>query len=116
MKISELFESASADSLKLKLSAIVNQIASRYIDTGANKPMSLEALLSKLSDLGINISEQQFREMVKDEPLKNTIANVSGDKVTFLGQQGKSSESIKPNQSTSTLEKMAKRAEKKREK
>jgi hypothetical protein len=118
MKLFELFEDSRSEneSMKLKLSGIVNQIASSYIDTGAKKPMSLTSLIDKLNHAGFSFSEKQMREMVKNPPLSNTIASIAGDKVVFLGQDGESSEAIKPDQSTATLEKMAKRAEKKRNK
>lgn len=114
MKIREIFEDKSADDLSLKLSAAVNQIAGRIIDTGSNSKMSLTSLLNILNSMGINVSEQQFREMVTNPPLKNTIASVEGDKVTFIGQRKDTNKAIKPDQTTATLEKMAKRAGDKR--
>lgn len=113
MKIMELLEDNS-EGLSLSLSAAINQIASRVIDTGSNSKMSLTALLNKLNELGINISEQQFRDMVDNPPLNNTIASVEGDKVTFIGQRKDANNVIKTDQTTSTLEKMAKRATNKR--
>lgn len=110
MRIREIFEDTSADDLSLKLSAAVNQIAGRVIDTGSNSPMNLTALINMLSDMGVNISEKQFREMVVNPPLKNTVASVEGDGVTFIGQRKDTNKVIKPDQSTATLEKMAKRA------
>lgn len=53
--------------------------------------------------------------MVDEEPLKNLIANVKGDKVIFKGHGDSDSEVEEPDQSTDTLKKMAKRAEKKRD-
>lgn len=115
MKIRELLEDESSMDLSLTLSAVINQIASRVIDTGSNSPMSLKSILNILNSMGINVSEQQFREMVTNDPLKNVIANVSGDDVTFIGQRKDTSQAIKPDQSTATLEKMAKRAAGKRD-
>lgn len=114
MKIRELFEDSESDDLKLSLSSVVNQIKSTYKDTGAKKGMSLKSLIDLLAERGHNFTEDQFREMVKSSPLKNSIASISGDTVTFLGQDRESSDAFKPDQSTKTLEKMAKRAEKKR--
>lgn len=114
MKIREIFEDKSADDLSLKLSAAVNQIAGRVIDTGSNTAMSLTALVNMLADMGLNISEKQFREMVVNPPLKNTVASVEGDKVTFIGQRKDTNSVVKPDQTTATLEKMAKRASDKR--
>lgn len=113
MKIRELLEDKSDDDLSLRLSAILNQIASRVIDTGSDSRMSLTSLLNKLSELGINLTDQQFRDMVDGEPLNNVIAAIKGDDVTFIGQRKDTSKAVKPDQSTATLEKMAKRAGKK---
>lgn len=114
MLIRELFEDESED-LSLKLSAIVNQIAGRVIDTGSDTPMSLTSLLNKLSDAGINLTDQQFRDMSESEPLNNIVANVAGDEVTFIGQRKDKSAAVDTDKSSATLEKMAKRAEKKRQ-
>lgn len=114
MLIRELFEDES-DSLSLKLSAIVNQIAGRVIDTGSSTKMSLAAILNKLSDAGINLTDSQFRDMADNEPLNNIIANVAGDEVTFIGQRKDRSDAVDTDKSSATLEKMAKRAEKKRQ-
>lgn len=115
MKIVELQRDKSSDDLSLKLSAILNQIAGRVADTGADSGMSLTALLNILNSAGINISEEQFRQMVTAPPLNNVVSSVQGDTVTFLGQRSDTGSSIKPNQTTGTLEKMAKRAADKRD-
>lgn len=93
----------------------MNQIAGRVVDTGTQSPTNITSIINKLSDMGIHISEKQFREMVANDPLKNIVANVSGDDVTFIGQRKETSSAIKPDQSTATLEKMAKRAADKRD-
>lgn len=114
MKIKELFEDSSSQELSLKLSSAINQIAGEVISQGSNTRMSLTALRNKLNDLGINLSEKQLRDMVDNPPLSNTIASIKGDGVTFIGQRKDTNDAVKPDQSTATLEKMAKRAEKKR--
>lgn len=113
MKIKELFEDSSLDELKLELSAAVNQIASRVKDTGANKPVNINVVLDVLSDLGIHLTDKQLRNMYNQPPLNNIISNIAGDDVVFIGQRAETSDTVKPDQSTSTLEKMAKRAAKK---
>lgn len=110
MKIQDLLEDDAGVNLPLRLGAAVNQVASRFIETGSDTPMSLTALLNLLNKMGVNISEKQFRDSVASEPLKNIVASVQGDQVTFIGQRVDSSGSVKPDQSTKTLEKMAKRA------
>lgn len=115
MKIIELLEDTSTESLLIKLSAALNQIGSRVIDTGANSKMSLTALLNILNGMGIYITDREFRDLVAAPPVNSIIANIEGDKVTFMGQRKDTSDSVKPEQSTATLEKMAKRAASKRD-
>lgn len=114
MRIGEILNEDSSTDNTLKLSAILNQIAGRVGDTGSDEPVSLTAILNILNDAGLPIDEREFRDMASSSPLNNTIANISGDSVTFLGQRKDTSGAIKPDQTTGTLEKMAKRAAGKR--
>jgi hypothetical protein len=104
-----------AESIKVKLTGALSQIRGRIEDTNAQSKMSVKALRSKLRDVGIRISTSQLKDMIDDEPLKNIIANANNGEVVFLGQDEDSDDmdSIDPDQSTDTLEKMAKRASKK---
>ena len=54
--------------------------------------------------------------MIKNPPLKNIIANVQGDRVVFKGEEQETDDNLAVDQdeTSDTLEKMAKRAEKKR--
>lgn len=113
MKIRELLESEGIDDFKLSISAIVNQIASRVKDTGANQPVNIDVLVDALNSEGYHITAEQLRDMYDSPPLNNSIANIEGDDVIFKGQRAETSDAVKPDQSTSTLEKMAKRAAKK---
>ena len=122
MRIRELFEDVEDTSgdLSMQLSAIVGEIADRVKDTGATNGTSIDSILSVLSDAGINISRGQFKDMSDSEPLNNIIASVEGDRVIFLGQKQKVSANhkdaeIDADKSSATIEKMAKRAEKRRD-
>jgi hypothetical protein len=113
-----LYEFAEDNTLPTKLTAIVSQIHGRVDDTGTKKPYSLKSLLNVLSKNGITVSSEQFKEMVKNPPLENLISNVKGDDVIFRGHghnASSDSEAEEPEQSTKTLKRMARRAEKKRE-
>lgn len=112
MRIMELLAEGN---LPLQLSAALKQIAGRVIDTGSDSPVNISVILTLLGDLGINLDEAQFREMVESPPLNNIIASVEGDNVIFLGQRRDTNDAVKPDQSTATLEKMAKRAAQKRD-
>ena len=112
-----LYEFVEDDSLRVKLTGSVSQLIGRIRDTNTDKPYSLKALLTRLADDGISVSEEQFRQMIKNAPLKNLVANVKGDKVIFKGSgdTGEDDSAIEPDDTTGTLKKMANRATKKRE-
>jgi hypothetical protein len=103
--------------MQIKLVGVINQIYGRIIDTGTHKPYSLKSLLATLSSQGITLSPYQFREMVGTPPLSNIIANVKGDDVIFKGQTDvdDNSDVEAPDATTDTLDKMSKRAAKKRD-
>lgn len=111
-----LYEFVEDNTDMILLAGIVNQIYNRIKDTGFDKKYSLDALLNTLSDRGLELDRETFTKMIKHQPLKNLIANVEGDNVVFKGEAPEDSENIDTDNTTSTLEKMAKRAEKKREK
>lgn len=112
------FDTSSVDdnSMRIKLTGIISQIHAKSKDQGFKKPYSLTALLNILSDAGIPLDEEQFREMVKEDPLKNLISNIKGNKVIFKGDaDSDDSEMEEPDADTNVLDKMAKRASKKRD-
>ena len=53
--------------------------------------------------------------MIKNPPLSNLIADVKGNDVIFIGDDNPSSDMENPDQTTDTLDKMAKRASKARD-
>lgn len=109
------FDDDSTDAVLL--TGIVSQIYNRVKDTGFDKKYRLESILQTLSDRGIDLDRDTFIKMSQRQPLKNLIANVEGDSVVFKGASSDSdSEASDMDATTGTLEKMAKRAEKKREK
>ena len=115
MRSSEFITEDTDDkSIQVKLTGIVSQLHGRLKDRATKKPFSLTSLLSILSKNGISVNEQQFREMIKNEPLSNLIADVKGDKIVFIGDDEPNNEIEAPDQTTSTLDKMSHRAAKKR--
>lgn len=107
-------KSDDAESIKVRLTGALSQIRGRIEDTNAKSKLTVTALLNMLREVGIRISAKQLTDMIDNEPLKNIIANTNDGKVVFLGQDSDSdTESLDPDQSTATLEKMAKRASKK---
>lgn len=101
------------DNLKVRLTGIIGQVHSRIKDEGYKKEFSLESLLNILNSKDINIDRNDFIDMIQNEPLKNMISNVKGDRVIFKGESDSDTDAEAPDRSTDTLEKMAKRAAKK---
>lgn len=110
-----LYEFIDDDSMRVKLTGIISQIHAKSQDQGFKKPFSLTALLNILSASGIPLDEQQFREMVKEDPLKNLISNIKGNSVIFKGDGDSDDELEEPGADTGVLDKMAKRAADKRD-
>ena len=119
MRLNEFAISEEDDSLRVNLTGIVSQLLGRIQDTGTKKSFSLTAFLNLLSKHGIPIDEDQLRDMVSQEPLKNLISNIKGDQVIFKGgsedDDGSMDSSMEPEDTTGTLKKMANRASKKRD-
>jgi hypothetical protein len=115
MKIRELFEDADDNSeLSTELAGALSQIKSEVIQTGLDSPMSLVSVIEKLEELGLYVTDEVLRQMYPNPPLNNIIASIEGDDVIFKGQRKDTSQGVKPDQSTKTLEKMAKKAVSKR--
>lgn len=115
MRINELFEASSAASDMPKMLAIINQMASGIEDTGSKTPIDIGAIIKTLNSSGINITAKDFRELFDQGEFEDVISGIEGSKVSFIGQSSGSNPALKPDQTTSTLEKMAKRATKKRD-
>jgi hypothetical protein len=76
-----LFEFSDADPLRVKLVAVANQLATN------TEPMTADEFLTVLNKNGISLDKRDLFDIVKKEPLKNIIADVSDDKVIFRGQE-----------------------------
>lgn len=81
-----LYEFADDDPLRVKLSAVVGQIQSR--EENSQEPMPTDEFLEILKNNDIFIDKNDLFDMVKTEPLKNIVANVSSNHITFKGQEG----------------------------
>lgn len=119
MKLFELFESdrdfENDDPLRVATTAVLSQIKSDIEDSAYKGKFTVKALLNKLTDNGVKISHAQLIELVKEEPWSNLISNVKGDKVMFKGEPDENSGSEEPDDTSGTLDSMAKRAAKKQE-
>lgn len=118
MKLFELFEAEDFeqdDPLRVATTAVLSQIKSDIEDSAYKGKFTVKALLNKLSNNGVKISHAQLLELVKEEPWSNLISNVKGDKVMFKGDPDENSGSEEPDDTSSTMDKMAKRAAKNQE-
>jgi hypothetical protein len=117
MRLAELFERNTGEaSVNLKITGVLSHILGRLGDTSTDSPVPIKSVLQKLNAVGIHISSEELMNKYKEPPFNEFIANVSGDYVTFLGQEGaEDTQAIEPDQSTDMLDKMAKRAAGKRD-
>jgi len=99
-----------SDSLTVATVAILSQIKSDIEDSDYKGKITVNALLKKLADAGVRISHDQLLDVVKQEPWSNMIADINGDNVRFNGTPDEQTDNTQPDETTGTLDKMAKRA------
>jgi hypothetical protein len=108
--------SDDVSTMKIKMVGLIRHLYGRIQDTGTTEPYKLTALLSMLGENGIHLSAEQFRDMVQEPPLSNMISNVRGNTVVFKGQRDEPDSDLEaPDETTDTLDRMAKRAADKRD-
>jgi hypothetical protein len=98
-----LFEFSDDDPLRVKLVSVVSQLKS------SSEPITTDDLLHTLLKNDISVEKSDLYDMVKKEPLKNIIDNISGDEVTFKGQAG-NPENQGPDENEKVRQQMAKKA------
>ena len=76
-----LFEFSDIDPLRVKLVAVASQLATQ------TEPMTADEFLTVLNKNGIALYKLDLFDIVKKDPLRNIIANISDDKVIFKGQE-----------------------------
>jgi hypothetical protein len=103
MKLFEVYGS------EMELAALVQYLISRSEDLGTKGKVGTETFLNMADNLGINISLSQLQSMAQRAPLKNMIADVSPQHVSFdLTSAGKATMSV--DKARKTVDSMAKRA------
>jgi hypothetical protein len=97
---------------KQQLVALSEFLLGRADDTGAEFKISIPTFLGMASDMGVNITDSQLRDLATQEPLSNVIVNVTGDEIIFAGggSDAKISDTMTVTQAQDTVEKMAKNA------
>lgn len=104
------------DPLRIATAAVLSQIKADIEDSDYNNKFTVKALLRKLKDNGVNISHSQLLELVKEEPWSNLITDIKGDEgVKFKGEPDEDLSGEEPDETSGTMDKMAKRAAKKSE-
>lgn len=118
MRVYELFESdfEDDDPLRVATTAALAQIKADIDDTAYKGKFTVKALLKKLKESGVKVTHAQLLDLVKEEPWSNLIASIKGDKVVFKGDPDEHTSNTEPDETTGTMDKMAKRAAKKQEK
>lgn len=110
-----LFEFAENDPLRVKLTAVADQLQVKALDS--NRTMSTDEFLRYLTKFGLNIGKSDLFDIATKEPLSNFITTVNKDKVVFKGQEEEPETSIsnapdigQPQDSAKTIKQMASRA------
>ena len=83
-----LFEFADDDPLRVKLTAVVSQLKSEMEHKGEKEPMPTDEFLNILKKNEIYVDKSDLFDMVKSDPLKNIVSNISSHQVTFKGMPG----------------------------
>ena len=115
MRVYELFESdfKDDDPLRVATTAALAQIKADIDDSAYKGKFTVKALLEKLQDNGVNITHAQLLDLIKEEPWSNMIASLKGDGVVFKGDPDQHTDSTAPDETSKTMDTMAKRAAKK---
>jgi hypothetical protein len=95
-----------------KLVALGQFLIGRAGDTDSKKTISVDAFVNMARNMGINITADQLRDLATQDPLKNTIVNVTDDEIIFTGagEAGEMSDTMTVDQAQDTVAKMAKNA------
>jgi hypothetical protein len=102
--------------LRVATVAALSRVKAEIEDTAYNGEYKVDALLKALRDNGVRMNHEELIKVSKKEPWSNIIANIEGDNVIFKGDPDSDSSNTQPDQTSSTMDKMAKRAAKKQEK
>ena len=119
VKLFELFEADGdfdkSDPLRVATTAALSQIKADIEDSAYKGKFTVNALLNKLRDNGVNISHSQLIDLVDEEPWSNLISNIKGDEVIFKGDLDDDidADNLEPEDEEFQLNRMAKRAAKK---
>jgi hypothetical protein len=92
-----------------KLAALSQFLLGRAKDTDAAKTISTAAFIKLASNMGISITPDRLMDLIQQPPLRNIIANIEGDTITFQGAEVMPA-AMTVDQARQTVDSMAKRA------
>jgi len=101
-----------ADVEAQKLYALSEYLLGRADDTGSKKTISITSFLNVARSMGLNVNDNELRDLVTKPPLNDIIVNVTDDSVVFsgAGASGKVTDKMTVKQAQDTVAKMANRA------
>ena len=104
-----LIREVAGDTDVNKLAALSQFLLGRAEDTDAARTISTDAFIRLASNMGISITADRLADLIQQPPLRNLIANVEGDTITFQGADVVPA-AMTVDQARDTVDSMAKRA------
>jgi len=101
------------DPLRVATTAALSSARAEIEDSNYKGKFTLDALKQELEKHGVRLSKSQMIELSKQEPWKNLISDISGNKVVFKGDPNAHEDNMSPDETSDTLDKMADRSTKK---
>ena len=101
-----------ADVEAQKLYALSEFLLGSADDSNTQKTVSIPTFLGLAKDMGLNITDNELRNLAQKPPLKNIIVNVTDEEVIFAGagQTTKVSDTMTVTNAQDVVKKMANRA------
>jgi hypothetical protein len=105
-----LLELSDTDPQNLKLLALSRFLIGRIKDTDAKKDFSLSAFVDLVQNLGISVTPDSLKTLIRTAPLNSVIANIKDGRVIFKGSVSQDNNTMSVDQARNTVDMMAKRA------
>ncbi len=99
--------------LRVATTAALSRIRADIEDNAYKGKFTVDALRQELKKHEVRMTKSQLIELLKQEPWKNLISDIKGDKVLFKGEPSDNEENMELDDTTGTMKKMADRSSKK---
>ena len=99
MRILEFTSRADKPSAQ-QLTALAEYLLGRADDEATQHTVPIKVFLSMAHNMGVNITDQQLRTLAIQDPLKNTISNVTADEIILVGEDGEDTMTVDQAQDT----------------